>query len=500
MMQGLYIGASGLKTHGEGLSIVSHNIANVNTVGYKQQLMLFQDMMYQGVSAGSYEVMTSAKGLGSSLGVVRTLFNDGAYQPGSSAVDLAISGKGFFQVVDDDGSEFYTRAGNFVFDANGVLRNTSGMAVSGIRMQDGKATGEPGEIVLNLDDAALSSDPAKASTSMTAIMNINVSSDVESAPGNPFFSLLQSWDGTQEHPLSDTDYSQSLTFYDSTGTERAATMHFDHASTVNGQTTLEYIVTIPPEQDARANAKGTAGAGLLMAGTLTFSSNGELINMSAFTPNGGDLKDLSNWTPAALDANGVPQFTASFAGQTPQTISLNLGIRSGGGWAQAPASAADVGTNRQALPSMVSPSYAATRTTALPYTSALSDFRQDGYPQGALTDVYVDDSGILVGTYSNGQSHDLYQIPLYRFSSEDGLRREGNNLYSATLESGNVEYGMAGTENYGTVMGSYLETSNVDMSKEMVNMIVVQRGFQSNSKSITTVDAMIQRALELKRY
>ena len=111
----------------------------------------------------------------------------------------------------------------------------------------------------------------------------------------------------------------------------------------------------------------------------------------------------------------------------------------------------------------------------------------------------MDAAGTVVAHYSNGQTHELYQIPIFRFTSEDGLRREGNNLYSATPESGAIQYGTAGTENYGTVLGNYLETSNVDMAREMVNMIVVQRGFQSNSKSITTVDAMIQKALELKR-
>ena len=124
---------------------------------------------------------------------------------------------------------------------------------------------------------------------------------------------------------------------------------------------------------------------------------------------------------------------------------------------------------------------------------------QDGYGTGQLSEVSVDDAGVITAQYSNGQSHDLYRIPLFRFTSEDGLRREGNNLYSATPESGAMQYGRAGTENYGSILGNRLEISNVDMTREMTNMIVVQRGFQSNSKSITTVDAMIQKAIELKR-
>ena len=128
-----------------------------------------------------------------------------------------------------------------------------------------------------------------------------------------------------------------------------------------------------------------------------------------------------------------------------------------------------------------------------------SSYTQDGYGTGQLSEVSIDDAGTVTATYSNGQKHDLYRIPLFRFASEDGLRREGNNLYSATPDSGVMEYGTAGTENYGTILGSTLETSNVDVSREMVNMIVVQRGFQSNSKSITTANEMLQKAIELKR-
>ena len=93
----------------------------------------------------------------------------------------------------------------------------------------------------------------------------------------------------------------------------------------------------------------------------------------------------------------------------------------------------------------------------------------------------------------------LWQIPVCRFTSEDGLRREGNNVFSATEDSGQMEMGVAGTENYGKINAYNIENSNVDMSKEMVNMIVNQRGFQSNSKVVTTADQMLQKAMELKR-
>ena len=124
---------------------------------------------------------------------------------------------------------------------------------------------------------------------------------------------------------------------------------------------------------------------------------------------------------------------------------------------------------------------------------------QDGYPEGSLSNISITADGTVVGKYSNNQSANLWQIPVCRFTSEDGLRREGNNLFSATDDAGAMEMGTAGTENYGKINAYNIENSNVDMASEMVNMIVTQRGFQSNSKVVTTADQMLQKAMELKR-
>lgn len=498
MMQGLYTAATGLKSHGDGLQVVSTNLANVSTVGYKQQMMLFSDMMYQSLNLGtSTGVVRNQKGMGSVTGDIRTLFTDGGFEQGNAMTDLAITGKGFFQVSDGMNS-YYTRAGNFRFHNDGVLRTPTGMSVSGLRLVNGQEQGGLTAVTVNFNDDAVALDPPKASTSLTALMNVNVTTDVVSDPANPYFSMIAAWNGTQTPSLAKTGYSQPLTFYDSQGNKREATIHFDAAPAANGQKIMEYVVTIPPGDDARANAQGSQGAGLLMAGTVTFAASGELTNMSAFTPGGGDLKDLNNWTPAAL-SGGVPQFTVTLPGQAAQTISLNLGVTGSGGWSQGTASAAAVGTSLGALPGLTDPAYSTTKTSSWPVSSALNSYIQDGYGTGQLSEVSIDDAGTVTASYSNGQSHDLYRIPLFRFASEDGLRREGNNLYSATPESGAMEYGTAGTENYGTILGGTLETSNVDVSREMVNMIVVQRGFQSNSKSVTTANEMLQKAIELKR-
>ena len=296
MMQGLYSGASGLRAHSAGMSSVAQNLANVSTVGYKQQSTLFDDMMYQTTraagattQAGDSIPVGHQTGMGVRLAATRTLFTDGSYEQGNSFTDLAITGKGFFQVSDGE-NVYYTRAGNFRFDAEGTLRSADGKSVTGLALgEDGQPVGGLAPIEIDFGAEGVTQSPPRATTSLTALMNLNVTNDSVSDPDNPYFSLLKSWNGGQTPPLTATDYKQPLRVYDSQGTARDLTVYFDAAPGANGQKVVEFVVAMDPAADGRAAAQGSEGAGLLMAGTLTFSSSGELTSMSAFTPGSGDL-------------------------------------------------------------------------------------------------------------------------------------------------------------------------------------------------------------------
>jgi flagellar hook protein FlgE len=347
----------------------------------------------------------------------------------------------------------------------------------------------------------ISQNPPKATTAVTSIANLGFQSNSTEDAANPCFSLLSAWNGTADPPL-DTGrygYAQPMRVYDANGTPQTVTMYFDATSVgTGGQTVYEYVVAQAPEQDGGA-ATGTTGAGLLMAGTMTFSAAGELVDMSAFSPGGGDYKDLANWTPSPL-VDGRPQVALTTADGQQINFSLNVGITGdANAWSNAPASAAAVGATGGSLPSLGTVTRDAMATTALGTASNMEAFRQDGYAIGALNDLYVTDDGKLRASYTNGQEMDLYEIPVFRFRSEDGLYHEGMNHFSYRPEAGAIEYGTAGTENYGKIISHNLETSNVDMAREMVNMIIMQRGFQMNSKSITTSDTMLQRLIDLKR-
>ena len=501
MMSSLYIGASGLKTHGEGLGVVGHNIANVNTIGYKQQSMQFDDIFYSTLPfGGSWETQTGAKvalsqvGMGVRPGEVRTLFTEGPVEPGVSVFDLAIVGRGFFQVTNPDTKiQYYTRAGDFHVNKEGVLVNPNGYLVTGIPIAlgqsapaNGPLTGG-GPIVIDPRQPC----PPKATTAVSLSMNIGIADDRAQDAANPYFSLLQAWRATEDPPLDRSVYGYELpvTVYDADGRKQNLMLYMDRAPDPTSGKVVEYVLARPPADPASA----VPGEGLLMAGTLTFSGNGQIVDMSAFTPTAVSM-NLADWVPAAL-TNGLPQFSLN-----GQSIGLDLGIRASGGWQHPPATALDVGTNRGALPGMGQITARAGATTAYAGASSLKGMRQDGYPQGMLMDVDITAKGVVVGIYSNGQKLDLYQIPLCRFTSEDGLRHEGNNLYLASPDkTGPMTMGVPDTENYGAVMAKHIEGSNVELSREMTLMIIMQRGFQMNSKSITTSDTMLQRAIELKR-
>jgi len=138
-------------------------------------------------------------------------------------------------------------------------------------------------------------------------------------------------------------------------------------------------------------------------------------------------------------------------------------------------------------------------TTNYEAASAPLFVSQDGYPPGTLQSVSVSGDGVLTGRYSNGQVQELYVITLADFASPWGLKRDGGNLFSQTRESGDAVVGRANTGRLGSVASNSLEASNVDMAREMVDMIQTQRGFQANSKVITTADTMLSEVIQLKR-
>ena len=504
MMSSLFIGATGMRAFGEGMSVVGNNLSNVNTIGFKQSMALYQDLVSSFTTAGSNNITNiSQKGMGSAIGIDRTLFTQGSFQPGSANTDVAIQGKGFFG-VSKDGKTEYTRAGNFRFTNEGELVDPSGWTVLGRAIdKNGNESGGASPIKLNFsnDTGGIGHTPGQQSSWVQNVSQLGGLQDKAQKAGNPFFAMAASWNGTSDPPMGagDFSYSEPIEFYDATGNLQKATIYYDRADTVNGMNIVEYMIAMDPALDGSSRA-GTESAGLLMAGTITFDSGGTMQGLSGFTPPaGGSPADLAGWVPAGVK-DGMPVFSPHVKDAGMQSIGMDFGFRLPGDASQGLVSAADAAANAAKL---ATPINGATReqmvTTAWGNSPASRAQNTDGFGEGYLRDVTIGEDGVVKGVYSNNQTQELARLVLHRFTSQDGLRKEGGNHFSATEDSGEAQEGVPGTENYGKLAQRSIEQSNVDYAREFTQMIITQRGFQMNSKIVTTSDQMIQKALEIKR-
>jgi len=552
----LFSGISGLTVHSERMTVIGNNLANVNTTGFKGARMHFEDLM-----SADFATVNGIGQVGRGVRV-STIFSDygqGAFESSTEATDMAISGDGFF-VVSPKGEEnkYYSRAGNFRFDSDGFLVDPHGYILQGWEIERSgtsvtttssetsdetnlaRIIGVPTDIRME----NFQSEP-KPTTSMTIVTNLDPSSaDNSTSATDPYFAMFNNWDGSADTPLASTlyGYSTTLKVYDDIGTAHNLTIYFDQVTLSNagGDTVWEYMVTCEPNADRRvlSGADGnmtrigegrTSAAGLLMVGTLTFTT-GQLSGMSAYTlkSNGGtNIKDLSNWDLADFSTGGYPVCTANFLGKSNAStaestnatpLQIDFGIRNrdlssngggattigwGGGLGTLPTNAAMVGNainNTGYLANLKDPAVSALATQSYDTGGSSTLFQsQDGYAAGILQNVSVSREGILSGHYSNGQVLELYAVTLATFTNKHGLRREGGNLFSETLESGPALTGQAGSSGKGTIDGNSLEMSNVDMATEFVRMITTQRGFQANTKVITTTDSMLGEVIAMKR-
>ena len=564
----MWTGISGLLAHGEKMNVIGNNLANVNTVGFKGARMDFEDFIQQDVNSAAGVTQV---GRGVSIGAIYGDFSQGAFETTNEATDLAISGKGFFQVkVPNEDTEYYTRSGNFRFNKDGYLTDPHGYRLQGWQIETPKPSLATGTVSATSStssikgagvprDVQLEGFTAEPKHTSNVTLNVNLDStagnnkSVPTTPEQGMTSLFNAWDGTAATPLADDAFAYQTTIkvYDEGGTAHNLTVYFDQVADSEvdnlpaGQKQWEYIVTVPPSEDGRYIADSAASVpanvptgfsevggtvqGLLMTGTLTFDSGGQLVNQSAFTLNtsptapdltgttAADSENKDNWVSAPYSTNGFPLFSANFtslagasspfdASPEGSLMELNFGLKHTGTLTSTDLTTVENSGGAGNPPDFTSlpgstASFERESSSTTSFNGASSTLKQsqDGYTFGFLQNVSVDRDGILRGRYSNGVILDLYQITLYDFQSEHNLRREGGNLFSATRDSGEAAPGPANANGFGSIHSNSLEQSNVDMAKEFVTMITTQRGFQGNSKVITTTDRMLETVVQMKR-
>ncbi|MCK5672572.1 MAG: flagellar hook protein FlgE [Spirochaetales bacterium] len=461
MMRSLYSGVSGLQNHQIRMDVIGNNISNINTTGFKKGRVNFQDMLSQTMSGAARPtadlggVNPKQVGLGMTVASIDTIHTQGSMQTTGVMTDLAIQGNGFF-VMSSGAKEFYTRAGAFGLDENGTLINpANGMRVQGWQAEtiDGQNFVNAAADVNNLVIPVGSKDPASATSEVELACNL----DKRTQDLNEGAGAIETREGT---------WSIDKAVYDSFGNTHTLRVNFTKVPGVENQWQGQVVI----DPDAEINTNTLADVGDINSTADTFIV--EFSNLGVLT---GAVDSLGERIETgALQVNigfDVQQAADEGEGQVRQNFLLNLG---------------DVGSVVNSV-------------TQFAEKSSTKAFRQNGYPMGYLENFKIDQSGQITGVYSNGTNRLLGQVAMASFTNPGGLEKAGESTYVISNNSGDPNISQSGVAGKGKMIAGALEMSNVDLAEQFTDMIVTQRGFQANSKTITTSDQMLQELLTLKR-
>ncbi len=409
-MPNFSIPLSGLAADSVALNTIGNNLANLNTTAFKEQSTEFENLFYQQIGAnGSGDVLQL--GAGVKVQETPTNYNQGSINPDGVNTHLALDGDGFF-VVQQQGVQSLTRAGNFQLDNQGNLITAEGASVMGYNANNGVVGAGGSLVAMKLPVGTTEAAQATQNFSLTA--NLNAGASV----GTPF--------------------ATSIDVYDSLG--QSHLLNITYTKTAPGS--WDYAITLP--------AGDATGTPVNNTGTLTFNSSGQL-------------------TSPTTNVAGV-SFPGMADGSADLTFNYNL-----------------FDSNNNPLIS---------QTTSASQTN--QNF-QDGFKSGIYTGFTADAAGILTANFSNGQQRNVGQVAVATVANEEGLTVIGNNNFMTTAASGQINAGVAQTGSRGSITPDALELSNVDISTEFANLIVAQRAFEANSKTVTTFDTVTQDTIALIR-
>lgn len=521
MMRSLYSGVAGLKTHQTKMDVIGNNIANVNTVGFKSSSVNFADQFYQtmsnatGADAATGAAGTNAKqiGLGSTVASITTNITEpGGTQTTNRALDVAINGDSFL-IVKSAGSTYFTKSGALNVDANGTLYcTTNGATVQGWMAQT-DAQGNQSIVKNTVQDLQVMS-AANMYYAPTETSAVTITGNIDKADTD----LV-----VNDPKIIDTKNGKKLTFsfYDELGQEYTVKMNlYRNGSGTTGtgndaQATSVYSVTLADVTDADGNSifvKKTVANG-----ATSYSSTKVKINL------GGVEYTIANETTDINQKTG--EFTLTGTGTVP-TLSFiaETGDFSTVSDANIPNTSTDWGkslvfqvtdagtldnTFTQYVPATDSggvkvdfsslTQYSSSGVSSTSYSKGSTKGLGTGNTAGEMSGISIDDKGMIYGTYNNGSKKLLAQIAVATFSNPSGLEAEGDSLFSATLNSGTFDGVGEDVSLSGSFAVGALEMSNVDLAAEFTSMITTQRGFQANSRIITTSDTMLEELVNLKR-
>jgi flagellar hook protein FlgE len=550
MSRSLFSSASGLLSHQRKLDVVANNLANVNTTAYKAQRIAFADLIYQTLSSGNGTstdkrlagTNPSQIGNGVRVASIQRNFEQGVLQITGGGFDFAIEGGGFF-AVSNNASTYYTRDGQFTLNAKGYLT----IANTGMLVQRSGTIGEPAEGKIGYQEPGDSSIkvPLGAVVPGKATATANFSGNIPSAAKPPAEEILSSRapfkvggaNATSATLLNSLDKNSvdyvAGDFIDIAGTNPDGSS-FSGSLAVNATTTLGDLATYIDSLLTDANATFDDATGKLVVTannvgpaemSLTFEDDVANTGSTNFDDNEaivsteGKDGDIVTTNVQIFDARGQTQtMIAEFQKQNNNSWDLTFSFAdSVGTFVDSTVTGIefnDDGTFFRINGTGVGDSeieidfdsIAENQTIKLDFGKLAHTpinfetfFEQDGFKSGVLKSVNVGGDGLLEGLATNGVRIPIAQLAIASFVNEQALLSEGNNLFSETLNSGSAIVGKGLTGSRGQVVLGNLELSNVDIAYEFTQLIIAQRGFSANARTVTVTDQLLEELTGIVR-
>jgi flagellar hook protein FlgE len=459
------IALSGVAAAQRDLDTTANNIANVNTVGFKESRAEFGDVYAQSLLAGG----KTKVGDGVLTQEVAQQFSQGSLQFTNNALDLAITGNGFFATIPEiDSRDFsFTRAGMFKLNSENFVVNSVGDHLLGFPVNsDGSSSSVAlsTTVPVRIPDSSGAPQPT---SEVSLKMNLPAGDDaVDITLFNP------------DDPLT-YNAATSVTVFDSLGDSHVMTYYFlkDVAAT-NEWVGVTYMDGQPLETEG--NVPGAADSvnevGLVSLGDGVTAGTGVSAFRMIFS-SGGDFTGIQNSSGTAVLTGDI------------RSVPLGAGILINGSDAT----------------QFIDTNFALDTLNAIPdeptqFASAfeVTSLEQDGLPVGRLTGIDIGPDGLVRATYSNGTSSPIVRVALVRFSNDQGLTQQSGTQWQESILSGEALAGEATTGTFGDINSSALEQANVNLTTELIDLIIAQRNFQANSRALEVNNQLNQTVLNIR--
>ncbi len=493
-------GVSGLKGFGGALNHISENISNVTTLGYKRVETRFSTLVTTSTSrvhnAGGANIKPSFR-----------ISSQGLQQQSDVSTHLSVTGEGMFTVTDQlpvsaitsyGRNSFYTRAGDFIVDQDGYLKNGAGYYLQGW------TTDSSGDVINTSQLAPLRvTDIVDAPMQTTTIdYNVNVPSGVPQPSDVDLYNSTSPADALDPtHGAYGSVFGPNqILIYDSLGGEHSLSMYWTKvpanravgAGSVfgNNANPNKWLVSIIPSSsipgvtiETEFNGIGAAPQTEARELGIEFNSDGSIAGIyrneshNVYNTGAAAPPGIAGWSSMVLEPSASVDIDLVYTGGTylptsAQTVTIDFGTLN----------ATSGSTTQWNEPDI-----------------SIRNFLQDGNPAGAVENIDIDGEGLINLNFDNGNSTPRYKIPIARFANYNGLQLIDGNAYLATSFSGDAFYAAAGDNGLGTITSNNLELSNVDLADEFTKMIVVQRAYSGNARVVTVAAQLLEEVTAITR-